>query len=118
MDGARQIALPGCFDSVEEIFQLADVCVPQLLVKAWVSSCALAWQNSIPCVLPILSSSKERTPEHARWGMYNPGNMPQLRELIADALHKPSAATSTKLHAVESDHETVAWSVERWRSWG
>ncbi|MBL8873536.1 MAG: glycosyltransferase family 4 protein [Planctomycetaceae bacterium] len=118
MDGARQIALPGCFDSVEEIFQLADVCVLTTPGEGLGYFAPLAWQNNIPCLLPMSSCSKERTPESARWGIYHPGNMPQLRELIAEALAKSTAATNHKLHAADNANEAVAWSLERWRTWG
>lgn len=117
MDGARQIALPGCFDTVDEIFQLADVCVLTTPGEGLGYFAPLAWQNNIPCLLPVSGSSKERTPEQARWGMYHPGNMPQLRELLAQALECSADTPIRKLHTLDADDEVQGWSLTRWQSW-
>jgi glycosyltransferase involved in cell wall biosynthesis len=117
MDGARQIALPGCFDTVDEIFQLADVCVLTTPGEGLGFYAPLAWQNNVPCLLPVSGASKERTPESARWGMYHPGNMPQLRELLARALDLSPDTPIRKQHSLEADDEANGWSLARWQGW-
>lgn len=118
MDGARQIALPGCFDSVDEIFQVADVCVLTTPGEGLNYFAPLAWQNNVPCILPMTHSSKERVPEAERWGMFNSGNMLQLRELMTHALEKASAAFNRKPTGSPFVGEGAGWSSDYWRQWG
>lgn len=117
MDGARQIALPGCFDCVDDIFQLADVCMLTTPGEGLGFFAPLAWENNIPCLLPASGSSKERTPEMAKWGLFQPGNMPQLRELLGRALEMATDATIRKQRKLEVDDTGYGWNLERWDVW-
>jgi hypothetical protein len=117
MDGARQIALPGCFDCVDDIFQLADVCMLTTPGEGLGFFAPLAWENNIPCLLPACGSSKERVPEMAKWGLFQAGNMPQLRELLGRALEMTTDATVRKQRTLEVDDTGHGWYLERWDAW-
>lgn len=116
MEGARQIALPGCFDSIDEIFQAADVCVLPTRGEGLNYFAPLAWQSQIPCVLPLSAVSKERTPEHARWGLFAPDDLLKLREVLPQAIEVSTESVPTA--AMRAAYGEGAWNSERWKQWG
>ena len=118
MEGARQIALPGCFDAVEELMQVADACVLTTPGEGLGYFAPLAWANGITCLLPVSTLAKERTPSDAKWGTYFPGNMPQLRDLLIQVVESTAdSLPSRSLHNQTSEYG-ADWSMEKWRRWG
>lgn len=119
MDGARQIALPGCFDAIEEIFQVADACVITTPSDGLNYYAPVAWQCGLPCLLPSSSLTRERTPEFARSGLYAADNTVQLQDLIHDALQRSPSWSGRGQQARNLMSEGTGWCLEPWRYfWG
>jgi|GEM_PF-2412211 len=121
LEGARQIALPGCFDSIDEIFQAADVCVVPTRGEGLNYFAPLAWQSQIPCIVPLSAAAKERTPEHARWGLFAPDDLIKLRGLLQRAIEVSTESvprTAPRDADVEGAGAEGAWNLERWSRWG
>lgn len=116
LEGARQIAMPGCFDSIDEIFQAADVCVVPTGGEGLNYFAPLAWQNQIPCILPLSAVARERTPEHARWGLFAPDDVLKLRGLLQQAIEVSTESVPTATLSVADSQG--AWNSERWNRWG
>ncbi len=116
MDGARQIAMPGNFDSPEELLQVADVCVLTTPGEGLGFYAPMAWTNRIPCLLPNTAQGRECTPASDQWGLYGQGDMMHLRELLLRALGERNP-NSNEPNGVNRTRPVTIWSLPQWEKW-
>jgi hypothetical protein len=116
MDGARQIAMPGNFDSPEELLQVADVCVLTTPGEGLGFYAPTAWTNRIPCLLPNTAQGREYTPVADQWGLYGQGDMMHLRELLVRALGE-SSRQSIEHNGAARTQIKPSWNLPQWERW-